>query len=117
MRSASYMDAGISQTNVQDREPSQVQAARGRATAALAHLEHGHRDAMDELRVALCAYVGALRAEGASREATLTSVRELVTSPASSDGGLALTPIVREALAELSLEWCEAEYNRLATEQ
>ena len=107
------MDAGVTQTNVQNREPSQVQEALGRAMAALAHLEHGQRDAMDELRVALCAYVGALRAEGASREATLASVRDLVTSPASSDRGPALPPIVREALAELSLEWCEAEYDRM----
>jgi hypothetical protein len=111
-----HMNAGTPQTNVQDREPSQVQAARGRAIGALAHVEHGHRDAMDELRVALCEYVGALRREGASRETTLANVRSLVSSPATPDGALALTPIVREALAELTLQWCEAEYNRLASE-
>jgi hypothetical protein len=110
------MDAGISQTYVQQGEPSQVQAARGRAVAALAHLEHGQRDAMEELRVTLCEYVGALRREGASREATLTYVRELVMAPASPDGAHALTGIVRDALAELTLEWCAAEYNRLAAE-
>jgi len=111
------MDAGISQTNVQNPEPSQVQAARGRAATALAHLEHGHRDAMEELRVALCEYVGALRREGSSREATLSSVRELVMAPASPDGALALPGIVRDALAELTLEWCAAEYNRLDGEK
>jgi hypothetical protein len=110
------MDSGTSQTNVQNREPSQVQAARGRAVTALSHLEHGNRDAIEELRVALCEYVGALRREGTSREATLTSVRELVTAPASPDGALTLTPIVRDALAELTLEWCAAEYNRLDSE-
>jgi hypothetical protein len=41
-------------------------------------------------------------------------VRTLVTTPASPEGAISLTPIVRDALAELTLEWCEAEYNRLA---
>jgi hypothetical protein len=108
------MDAGTTQTNVHDRDPSQVHAAHGRAVSALAHVEHGHRDAMEELRVALCEYVGALRRAGESRETTLSIVRTVVTTPASPEGALALTPIVREALAELTLEWCEAEYNRLA---
>jgi hypothetical protein len=108
------MDAAGSQTNVHDRDPSQVHAARGRAVGALVHLEHGNRDAMEELRVALCEYVGALRKQGETREATLEAVRILVTTPASPEGAMALTPIVRDALAELTLEWCAAEYNRLA---
>ena len=109
-----HMDGAASQTNVHDQEPSQVHAARGRAVSALAHLEHGNRDAMEELRVSLCEYVGALRKQGETREATLTAVRTLVTTPASPEGAIALTPIVRDALAELTLEWCEAEYSRLA---
>ena len=109
-----HMDAAASQTNVHDREPSQVHAVRGRAVSALENLEHGNRDAMEELRVALCEYVGALRKQGETREATLEAVRTLVTTPASPEGAVALTPIVRDALAELTLEWCAAEYNRLA---
>ncbi|HEY2378470.1 MAG TPA: hypothetical protein VGH98_20995 [Gemmatimonadaceae bacterium] len=81
---------------------------------ALAHLEQGQRDAMEELRVALCEYVGALRHSGVSRDETLASIRALVTVPATPEGTLALTPVVREALAELTLRWCETEYDRLA---
>jgi hypothetical protein len=110
------MDASTRETNVQDREPSQGQVARARALTALAHLEHGHRDAMDELRVAICEYVGAMRREGSSREDTLASVRALIASPATTEGALALTPIVRDALAELTLQWCAAEYDRLAAD-
>jgi hypothetical protein len=110
------MDASTRETNVHDRGPSQVQAARARALSALANLEHGHRDAMEELRVGICEYVGALRAQGCSRDDTLATVRALIASPATPDGALSLTPIVREALAELTLEWCAAEYDRLAAE-
>jgi hypothetical protein len=69
---------------------------------------------MEELRVALCEYIGALRKQGETREAALATVRTLVTTPASPEGAISLTPIVRDALTELTLEWCEAEYNRLA---
>ncbi|HEX4468299.1 MAG TPA: hypothetical protein VH080_02140 [Gemmatimonadaceae bacterium] len=110
------MDASTRETNVQNSEPSQGQAARARALTALAHLEHGHRDAMEELRVAICEYVGALRRQGASRDDTLASIRALIATPATPEGGLALTPIVRDALAELTLQWCVAEYDRLAAE-
>ena len=105
------------QTNVYDREGSQVQAVRARVLAALADVEHGRRDAVEDLRMALCAYVGALRAAGATRDMTLADVRSLIAAPASPDGALTLTPIVRDALAELTLQWCEAEYNRLAGDQ
>ena len=101
------------QTNVPTGEPPAAYAARERAVSALGRLEHGQRDAMEELREALCGYVGALRQEGWTREATLATVRTLVTTPVTADGAIALTPIVRDALAELTLEWCQAEYDRL----
>jgi hypothetical protein len=113
MRKTSDMEAGTTQTNVQGHEPLTADAARARATTALAHLENGQRDAMDELRESLCAYVGALRREGSSRDSTLTTVRMFVATPVTPDGAVALTPIVRDALAELTLEWCAAEYARL----
>ena len=71
---------------------------------------------MEELRVAICEYVGALRRQGSSRDDTLASIRALIAAPATPDGGHALTPIVRDALAELTLQWCVAEYDRLAAE-
>lgn len=112
------MDASTRETNVQDRGPSQGEEGgpRARALSALAHVEHGHRDAMDELRVAICEYVGTLRRQGSSRDETLATVRALIASPATPEGGVALTPIVRDALAELTLQWCAAEYDRLAGE-
>lgn len=116
MRRAMVMKPATTQTNVhqQHGEPSLTEAAREQARTALAHLERGHRDAMDELREALCRYVGALRKDGLTREATLAAVRAFVATPATPDGALALTPIVRDALAELTVQWCEAEYDRLA---
>lgn len=89
-------------------------AAREPVLASLARVESGQRDALDDLRVALCAYVGHLRREGLSREDVLAAVRELVLQPVTPEGAIALTPIVREALAELTLEWCQAEYARIA---
>lgn len=111
------MDASTRETNVQG-EPSQGLdgAPRARALAAVAHLEHGHRDAMEELRVAICEYVGALRGQGTSREETLGAVRELIGTPATPGGAVALTPIVRDALAELTLQWCATEYDRLGAD-
>ena len=108
------MEHGSTQTNVPTGESPAASAARQRATLALGRLEHGQRDAMDELREALCGFVGALRHEGWTREATLATVRTLIAMPVNPDGADALTPIVRDALAELTLEWCQAEYDRLA---
>lgn len=95
-------------------EAPETRAARDAVVAALAQVEIGQRDALEELRPALCGYVGALRREGHSRDEVLAAVRELVRHPATPNGAISLTPIVREALAELTLEWCRAEYARLA---
>jgi len=111
------MEAGPTQTNVHKREPITPDTARERAAAALANVEHGQRDAMEDLRESICAYVGALRRDGQTREATLATVRQFVATPVTPDGAVALTPIVREALAELTLEWCAVEYDRLAGEK
>ena len=108
------MERQSTQTNVPAGESPAARAARERAVFALGRLEHGQRDAMDELREALCGYVGALRQEGWTRDATLASVRTLIATPVTPDGAIALTPIVRDALAELTLQWCQAEYDRLA---
>ena len=76
------MNEGTSQTDVQSHERSPTQAARSRVVAALAHLEHGQRDAMEELRTELCSYVGHLRRDGLSREAALSNIRSLIAQPA-----------------------------------
>lgn len=114
MRKSDDMEQQSTETNVPQRESPARDAARERATSALGRVEEGQRDAVDELREALCGYVGALRHEGLTREATLATVRTLIATPVTADGALALTPIVRDALAELTLQWCEAEYDRLA---
>ena len=114
MRSSVDMEQGSTQTNVPAGESPAATAAREHAVSALGRLEHGQRDAMDELREALYGYVGALRQEGWTREATLATVRTLIATPVTPDGAMALTPIVRDALAELTLQWCQAEYDRLA---
>ena len=111
------MNEGTSQTDVQSHERSPTQAARSRVVAALAHLEHGQRDAMEELRTELCLYVGHLRRDGLSREAALADIRSLIAQPATPEGAIALTSVVRDALAELTLQWCEAEYARLASDR
>jgi hypothetical protein len=114
MRKSVHMERQSTETNVPTGESPLTEAARERAASALGRLEHGQRDAMDELREALCSYVGALRHEGWTREATLATVRTLIATPVTPDGAIALTAIVRDALAELTLEWCQAEYDRLA---
>lgn len=113
MRKSASMNPAT-ETNVHKLESSTLDAAREQARMALADLEQGQRDAMEALRMALCGYVGALRRSGSTREATLAAVRAFVATPATPDGAMALTPIVRDALAELTLEWCAAEYDRLA---
>jgi hypothetical protein len=110
------METRAAQTNVPEREPPQTSIARDDVIAALARVEQGQRDAMEDLRHSLCVYVGKLRQSGLSREATLSGVRALIGAPATPEGELSLTPVVRQALAELTLQWCEAEYNRLALE-
>lgn len=107
------MSTHVAQTDEHGQSGPRTAAARADVVNALARVEEGQRDAMEELRASLCVYVSALRKEGLSREATLAGVRSLIATPATPGGGAALTPIVRQALAELTLQWCEAEYNRL----
>ena len=91
------MKTATTQTNVQHANAtSQTEVAREEARSALARLETGQRDAMEELRVALCTLVGALRRDGLSREATLESVRTFIATPVTTDGTRSLTPIVDE---------------------
>jgi hypothetical protein len=85
---------------------------RARVVDALARIEMGERDSLDGLQVALCAFVGALRAEGASAAEVAARVRELVAAPAAPHAHPLLPPTVRGALVELAEEWCAAEYAR-----
>jgi hypothetical protein len=115
MRTAKTMEANAAQTDVQQRIPIPDAGPRARVVAAMARVEQGQRDAMEELQASLCAYVSALREAGVSREATLADIRALMAEPATPEGSISLTPIVRQALAELTLQWCESEYNRLGS--
>lgn len=116
MRKRASMSQGTTQSDSYPRDTHEATASREAVIAALGRVESGQRDALDELRVALCTHVGILRRGGASREAALSGVRELMAQPATPGGAVSLTPIVREALAELTLEWCSAEYARLTTD-
>jgi hypothetical protein len=107
------MGPNVAQTDEQERSTPQTAAARSDVVSALSRVEEGQRDAMEDLRATLCAYVSALRQAGLSREAALAGVRTLIATPATPEGSLLLTPIVRQALAELTLQWCETEYKRL----
>ena len=116
MRKYGRMSQGTTRSDSYALETDETRAAHTVVLTALGRVEGGQRDALDELRVALCAYVGALRRAGWARDAVLSRIREVMTQPATPGGALSLTPIVREALADLTLEWCRAEYARLAPE-
>ena len=77
---------------------------------ALHRVEQGERDSLEELRSALCSYVGALRAEGADKDAAIRAVAELIMTPVGPDGESNLRPPAREALVELSTHWCAEEF-------
>ena len=108
------MSQGATQFDSYVPETQETRDRREAVVAALGRVETGQRDALEELRVALCGYVEALRGAGAKRDAVLAHIRELIGQPATPGGAVSLTPIVREALAELTLEWCRAEYARIA---
>ena len=77
---------------------------------ALQRVEQGERDSLEELKSALCAYIGALRAEGADKDAATRAVAEVIMTPASPEGESNLRPPAREALVELSTHWCAEEF-------
>ena len=84
---------------------------RVRVIQALQRVEQGERDSLDELRAALCTFVSALRAEGATRDVSIREVTELIMTPASPAGESNLGAPAREALVELSTHWCAEQYD------
>jgi hypothetical protein len=99
-----------------DEDPGRATArreiveARAGVVRALARVERGERNALEELRGVLCTFVRALRDDGASREDAIEAVRVVVSTPATQDAGPELRQPAREALVELSTHWCAAEY-------
>ena len=93
-----------------DASAARSEHARTLAIRALERLERGERNALEEVRETLCAFIAHVRAEGMPREQALEIVRTLVSTPQSPAGGPSLTPAAREALVELSTYWCVAEY-------
>jgi hypothetical protein len=89
-----------------------VKDARDEVVRALGRLEQGERDALEEVRLALCPLIAALRADGKSYDSIVESVRALVSSPTTPEGEFGLHPAAREALVELSVQWCANEYGR-----
>ena len=86
--------------------------ARERVIDALGRMEQGERNALEEMREALCAMACALKADGASSDESLDEVRRVIAGPVIETGGFRLHPAAREALVELSLYWCAAELGR-----
>lgn len=86
--------------------------SRETVVRALERVERGERNALTELREALCGYVTALRSQGLTRELTIDTVRTLVHTPRTDEGTFGLLPMAREALVELSVQWCGEEYDR-----
>jgi hypothetical protein len=95
-----------------DGQVSRSRHDRDNVVQALERLERSERDAVDELREAICGFVGSLRGEGASGEQVKEAVRALIATPASTEGALNLAPAVREALVELAVHWCSDEYDK-----
>jgi hypothetical protein len=89
-----------------------VAEAREKVVGALRSMERGERNSLDGMREALCAFVTALKTDGATREQAIEAVRDVISQPASEDGGFRLLPPAREALVELSLYWCTEEFGR-----
>ena len=89
-----------------------ITAARESVIDALRRMERGERDALDEMRDALCALVSALKAGGATREEATEEVRRITAEPVTPEGGVRLLPPAREALVELSLHWCSEDFGR-----
>ena len=84
--------------------------ARARVVSALARVERGERNALEELRDVICNFVRALRVDGASKSDAVEAVRVLVSAPATQDAGPGLRQPAREALVELTTHWCASEY-------
>lgn len=93
-------------------QAEQGEKARETVARALERVERGERNALTELREALCSYVGTLRSQGLTRELTVDTIRTLVRTPRTEEGSFGLLPTAREALVELSVQWCSEEYDR-----
>jgi hypothetical protein len=98
----------FAQTNVH-RAAAEMRAA---VAQALARLERGERNALDNLREAVCAFVLALRTSGSSREAAVEEVRTVMSQPSGSGTEHSILPPAREALVELSTHWCADQYGQ-----
>ena len=92
--------------------PPDTTDAREWVRTALGRMERGERNALEEMREALCALVTALKAEGASQAEALRTVRGIVSEPLTEEGAFRLLPSAREALVELSIYWCSEAYQR-----
>ncbi len=86
-----------------------IAEARDSALAALALVERGERNSLDNLRDAVCTYLTVLKAGGCSKDDALERVRALIATPVSPDPSW-LLPTAREALMDLAMHWCTQQY-------
>lgn len=91
---------------------SRADARRVAVVRALERLERGERDALDGLEESVGSWVVALREGGASAEAAATMVAELVGTPVTTEGRIAMTATVRAALVDLAVNWSAAAYGQ-----
>ena len=92
----------------------EANVAREEVVRALARLEQGERNALEGVRSALCPLIAALRADGTPYDSIVESVRTLVSRPTTPEAEFVLHPAAREALVELSVQWCAMEYGHNA---
>jgi hypothetical protein len=88
--------------------------AREEVVRALGRLEQGERNALEGVRLALCPLIAALRADGMSFDSIVETVRALISKPTTPEAEFGLHPAAREALVELSVQWCANEYGQHA---
>jgi hypothetical protein len=94
------------------RKRLDANGARKEVVRALGRLEQGERNALEGVRVALCPLIAALRTDGMSYDSIVESVRALMSRPTTPEAEFGLHPAAREALVELSVQWCAKEYGR-----
>jgi hypothetical protein len=87
-----------------------TEQARAELLRALGAVESGDRNSLERMRGALCAYVHALRDDGASKEQVIEIIRSIVATPTTASARFGLLHPARVALVELSVSWCDEEY-------
>lgn len=112
MSHASSGGAKDQAANASADEPARAAAELQALVPVLARVERGERNALEDFRRAICDLVARLRREGVPRAQVIEMVSRLSATATSPDTHFQLTAAAREALVQLSLEWCAEEYGK-----